>query len=293
MGIRRGRLKRLTPVKICKRTGRWHGLSFHAKIMKSFPKALTFLCLAVSTLAAQDPKPAGADQAAAPATVTLPGATPPAATFSDAQLLEEFGWYVGKKTGLSEWGFTPAEADSITKGIQAALNGKDSPYQLQKIGSQMDEFIQKRQTALMQSMKSKSINEAAAFFTKLKENKNVIELPDGLRYEVVKEGDGVAPKPTDTVKVNYTGTLINGTVFDSSVQRGQPAEFALDKVIPGWTEGLQKTSKGGKIKLYVPPQLAYGDDGRPGIPPGSVLIFDVELLDIKPTPAAATPGAGK
>jgi FKBP-type peptidyl-prolyl cis-trans isomerase len=262
--------------------------------MNSFPKALTFLCIAASTLAAQDPKPAGAGPATAPtATVTLPSTTAPAATFTDAQLLEEFGWYVGKKTGLSEWGFTQAEADSITKGVQASLNGKDSPYQLQKIGAQMDEFIQKRQTALIQSMKSKSVNEASGFFTKLKENKNVIELPDGLRYEIVKEGDGTPPKPTDTVKVNYTGTLINGTIFDSSVQRGQPAEFALDKVIPGWTEGLQKTSKGGKIKLYVPPQLAYGDDGRPGIPPGSVLIFDVELLDIKPTPAAAAPAAGK
>ena len=76
----------------------------------------------------------------------------------------------------------------------------------------------------------------------------------------MKQGDGAAPKPTDTVKVHYTGTLIDGTVFDSSVQRNEPAEFQLDQVIPGWTEGLQKVNKGGKIKLYVPPQLAYGDD---------------------------------
>jgi FKBP-type peptidyl-prolyl cis-trans isomerase len=89
------------------------------------------------------------------------------------------------------------------------------------------------------------------------------------------------------VKVHYTGTLIDGTVFDSSVQRGEPAEFPLDQVIAGWTEGIQKMNKGGKIKLYVPPQLAYGDDGRPGIPPGSTLIFDVELLDIKPTAPSA------
>ena len=96
--------------------------------------------------------------------------------------------------------------------------------------------------------------------------------------------------PTDTVKVHDTGTLIDGSVFDSSVQRGEPAEFPLDQVIPGWTEGIQKMTKGGKIKLYVPPQLAYGDDGRPGIPPGSTLIFDVELLEIKaPTAASAAP----
>jgi FKBP-type peptidyl-prolyl cis-trans isomerase len=254
--------------------------------MKRFPKVLILSIIAVSTAAAQDAKPAAAAPAAAPAaTVSLPA-------FTDTQLLEEFGWYVGKKTGLAEWGFTPAEADSIAKGVLAALNGKDSPYQLQKVGPAMDEFIQKRQTALLQSMKSKNLGEASDFFTRLKANKNIVELPDGLRYEIVKAGDGTAPKPTDTVKVNYTGTLINGTVFDSSAQRG-PAEFALDKVIPGWTEGLQKTSKGGKIKLYVPPQLAYGDDGRPGIPPGSVLIFEVELLDIKPPGAAPTPAPAK
>jgi FKBP-type peptidyl-prolyl cis-trans isomerase len=254
--------------------------------MKRFPKVLILSIIAVSTAAAQDAKPAAAAPAAAPAaTVSLPA-------FTDTQLLEEFGWYVGKKTGLAEWGFTPAEADSIAKGVLAALNGKDSPYQLQKVGPAMDEFIQKRQTALLQSMKSKNLGEASDFFTRLKANKNIVELPDGLRYEIVKAGDGTAPKPTDTVKVNYTGTLFNGTVFDSSAQRG-PAEFALDKVIPGWTEGLQKTSKGGKIKLYVPPQLAYGDDGRPGIPPGSVLIFEVELLDIKPPGAAPTPAPAK
>ncbi len=93
------------------------------------------------------------------------------------------------------------------------------------------------------------------------------------------------------MKVNYTGTLVDGTVFDSSAQRGQPAEFPLDGVIPGWTEGIQKIGKGGKIKLYVPPELGYGDEGRPGIPPGSTLIFDVELLDIKPTPAAPAAAA--
>jgi FKBP-type peptidyl-prolyl cis-trans isomerase len=250
--------------------------------MKRFPKVLILSFIAVSTVAAQDTKPAAATPAA---TVSLPA-------FTDAQLLEEFGWYVGKKTGLAEFGFTPAEADSIAKGVLSALNGKDSPYQLQKIGPEMDEFMQKRQTALLQSMKSKNLSEAADFFTRLKANKNIVELPDGLRYEIVKAGDGTPPKPTDTVKVNYTGTLINGTVFDSSAQRG-PAEFALDKVIPGWTEGLQKTSKGGKIKLYVPPQLAYGDDGRPGIPPGSVLIFEVEVLDVKPPGAAPTPAPSK
>jgi FKBP-type peptidyl-prolyl cis-trans isomerase len=250
-------------------------------------KVLVLSLIAVSTAAAQDTKAADAGQVAAPVTVALPPA------FTDAQLLEEFGWYVGKKTGLAEWGFTQAEADSIAKGVLSALNGKDSPYQLQKVGPAMDEFIQKRQAALLQSMKTKNMGEAADFFTKLAANKNVIELPDGLRYEILKPGDGPAPKLTDTVRVNYVGTLLNGTEFDSSIKRGQPAEFELNKVIVGWSEGLQKTGKGGKIKLYVPPQLAYGDDGRPGIPPGSVLIFEIELLDIKAAAPAAAPTPSK
>jgi FKBP-type peptidyl-prolyl cis-trans isomerase len=260
--------------------------------MNKSTKAIILSLVAASAAAAQDARGAQG-QAPAPAApqVSLPGQAQ-APAFTDNQLLEEFGWYVGKKTGLSEWGFTQAEADSIAKGVLAALNGKDSPYQIQKVGPAMDEFIQKRQTVLLQTLKAKNAGEAAAFFAKLKDDKSIVELPDGLRYQVVKPGEGPAPRPTDTVKVNYTGTLINGTIFDSSLQRG-PMEFELDKVIPGWTEGLQKTSKGGKIKLYVPPSLGYGDDGRPGIPPGSVLIFDIELLDVKAPAAASVAAPGK
>ena len=157
----------------------------------------------------------------------------------------------------------------------------------------MNEFMQKKQQAYVARLKEENNKANETFFTELKQNKNVLELPSGLRYEILKQGDGAAPKATDTVKVHYTGTLIGGEVFDSSVERGQPAEFALNEVIPGWTEGIQKVNKGGKIKLYVPPHLAYGDDGRPGIPPSSTLVFEVDLLDIvaesPATPAAATP----
>ncbi|HKB90236.1 MAG TPA: FKBP-type peptidyl-prolyl cis-trans isomerase, partial [Opitutaceae bacterium] len=139
------------------------------------------------------------------------------------------------------------------------------------------------------------MKESASFLTEVKKKPGVTTLPDGLAYEIVKPGEGAFPKPEQTVKVHYTGTLINGNKFDSSVDRGEPAEFVLNEVIPGWTEGMQKINKGGKIKLYVPPQLAYGDEGRPGIPPASTLVFDVELIDIKDTPppaaAAAAPGA--
>jgi FKBP-type peptidyl-prolyl cis-trans isomerase len=148
--------------------------------------------------------------------------------------------------------------------------------------------MQGKQAAYVSRLKKKGDADSAAFFAKLKENKNVVELPSGLRYEIITPGDATKPKPNETVKVHYTGALVDGTVFDSSVQRGEPVEFELDQVIPGWTEGLQKIGKGGKMKLYVPANLAYGDEGRPGIPPGSTLVFDVELIDIKP---AGTPPA--
>lgn len=232
----------------------------------------------------QPEQPAAAGSAAP---VTAAPAAAVASPFSEAQLVEEFGWFIGKRVGLTELQFNQAEVDALIKGISAAASGKESPYELEKIGPAMDAFMQKKQGAYLGKLKDKNMSVNEDFFTKLRENKSISELPSGLRYEVVKPGAGEYPKPTETVKVHYTGTLIDGTVFDSSVQRGEPAEFPLDQVIAGWTEGIQKVSKGGKIKLYVPPQLAYGDDGRPGIPPGSTLIFEVELLDIKPTPAAS------
>ena len=157
--------------------------------------------------------------------------------------------------------------------------------------------MQKKQAAFANKAKTKSLAAATAFFTKLKENKAVVELPSGLRYEIVKPGEGAFPKASDTVKVNYNGTLVDGTVFDATSQHQppEPSEFPLEGVIPGWTEGLQKINKGGKIKLYVPPHLAYGDDNKGNIPPGSTLIFEVELLEVKagaPAPAMpAAPGA--
>jgi FKBP-type peptidyl-prolyl cis-trans isomerase FkpA len=104
----------------------------------------------------------------------------------------------------------------------------------------------------------------------------------------VKKGSGAKPKATDEVVVHYTGTLLDGTKFDSSVDRGEPATFPLNAVIPGWTEGIQMMAKGGKAKLIIPSSIGYGPQGSGPIPPYSTLVFDVELLDIKPAPTAAT-----
>ena len=115
------------------------------------------------------------------------------------------------------------------------------------------------------------------------QQQGVIRTESGLQYLPLHNGDGEQhPTPTDRVKVHYHGTLINGTVFDSSVERGEPIEFGLNQVIPGWTEGLQLMVEGDKTRLFIPSRLAYGNSGAGSIPPGSTLIFDVELLAINP-----------
>lgn len=227
-------------------------------------------------------------QTPAPAAAVTPAA--PAAAFTDAQLLETFGWFVGQRIGLAELEFTQTELESIIKGLSLAGGGKTSPYELEKIGPAMDQFIQKKQGVYMEKLRQKGLAESAAFLTEVKKKAGVVELPSGLVYEIIAAGAGAGPKPTDTVKVNYSGSLINGTQFDAS-KPGEPVEIELDQVIPGWTEGVQKIGKGGKIKLYIPPQLAYGDNGNPGIPPSSTIVFEVELVDFKATPPPAAPSA--
>lgn len=230
------------------------------------------------------------------APTAAPAAPAPAAAFSDAQILEEVGWIVGKRAGLSELGFTKDEVETIIKGLRAAAEGKDSPHDLDKIGPLMGDFMQKRQEAYMKKEQEKNVAKNTEYFAKLKEKKGVVALPSGLHYEITQEGTGASPSATDRVKVHYAGKLLDGTEFDSSIKRGQPAEFALNEVIPGWTEGLQKMKKGGKAILHVPYQLGYGEQGNQGIPPFATLIFEVELLDIvggAPAPAAAPQPAKK
>lgn len=129
----------------------------------------------------------------------------------------------------------------------------------------------------------------AAFLAMNKNNPGVNALPDGLQYIVITNGTGAMPAASDVVTVNYRGTLINGTEFDSSYKRGQPAQFPVGGVIHGWTEALQKMNVGSKWKLFIPSELAYGEAGQRGIPPNSVLIFEVELLaaQAQPQPPAA------
>ncbi|HYR58191.1 MAG TPA: FKBP-type peptidyl-prolyl cis-trans isomerase [Chthoniobacteraceae bacterium] len=132
-------------------------------------------------------------------------------------------------------------------------------------------------------MAESAIEKGAKFLKENASKEGVKTTASGLQYKILKEGTGKSPKRTDTVKVHYRGTLLDGTEFDSSYKRGQPVEFPLNRVIPGWTEGVQLAKEGGKIQLFIPSKLAYGESGTPGGPigPNETLIFEIELIQVK------------
>ncbi len=182
------------------------------------------------------------------------------------------------------------DMDVVAQGLKAIQSGATpllSPEEMKTtLSSFQKEFAAKQQAQRAQEgIKNKA--DGAAFLAANLKNPGVVALPDGLQYQVITNGSGSIPSPTDRVSVNYRGTLIDGTEFDSSYKRGQPAQFPVNAVIHGWTEALEKMPVGSKWKLFIPSDLAYGEMGRPGIPPNSVLIFDIELLSTMPVPVTA------
>ncbi len=205
--------------------------------------------------------------------------------FSDAELLESFGWFVTTRIGIADLRFSPEQVEAFARGAALAAAGKGSPHNLEAIGPTMDEFIGKRQAAALERVKQSNLASAVKFFSALKKRPGIISLPDGLCYEILQSGTGPNAQPTDSVTINYTGMFLSGQVFDSSERRGEPMTIALNQALPGWSEGMQQINKGSRVKLYIPPQLAYGDEGNGAIPPAASLIFDIEVLDIIPAPA--------
>lgn len=170
------------------------------------------------------------------------------------------------------------DADALAQALKDASAGKNemSKEDMQAAMMKLQEMAMKKQ----QEAADSNAKAGKDFLEKNKSAAGVKVTASGLQYIVEKEGTGASPKKEDVVKVHYKGTLTNGEQFDSSYDRGQPAEFPVGGVIPGWTEALQLMKVGGKAKLFIPPELAYGPSGRPGIPPNSVLVFEVELMDI-------------
>ena len=187
------------------------------------------------------------------------------------------GFNIG--TNIASSPMTDANIQAIAKGIQDAMDGKDLFIDQYSANAYIGAYMQK-----MESVSSeKNLAEGREFLEKNKVRKGVTTTESGLQYEVLVEGDGPRPTDTDTVTVHYKGSLIDGTVFESSVERGEPATFAINQVIPGWTEVLKLMPVGSKWKVYLPTELAYGANPRQGgkIQPNMALIFEIELLGIE------------
>jgi FKBP-type peptidyl-prolyl cis-trans isomerase len=179
-------------------------------------------------------------------------------------------------------------ADAFVAGLKDGLGGKKpalSEDQIKQVTSTMETQMREK----MAEASQKNASEGQKFLEENKKKPGVKTTASGLQYKVEKEGNGAQPKPEDTVTVNYRGTLTDGTEFDSSYKRGQPATFPVVGVIKGWTEALQLMKAGAKYQLFIPPDLAYGAQMRASIPANSTLIFEVELLEVKPNGAAPTP----
>lgn len=226
------------------------------------------------------PTPAASAPAAA-----APAAPPAAPALTAEQASYLFGLTLGEN--LHGIGVADLQTDALTRGVKDALSGKKSS-QAEK--QQLNEYV--RSAVLASAARNKQA--AQDFLAKNGKEKGVQTTASGLQYKVIKAGDTKSPliNATDEVTVNYRGKLIDGTEFDSSYSRGEPAKFPANQVIKGWQEALVMMHPGAVWELFVPPDLAYGSNPRPGIPANSLLIFHVEVIGAKPRPAAANPAPG-
>lgn len=247
--------------------------------------------LAAATLA-HGQQPSAAPPAPAPGATPAgkaPANTATAKTAPDSKSSVSYSLGVSMGEQLRASGVSPDEVNStrLAQGVHDGLVGK----------AEMSDADRQNISSLLKSsyeaQGDTNHRAAAKFLADNGKKPGVLTTASGLQYKVLSAGSGDSPKPTDEVTVNYRGTLLDGTEFDSSYKRGQPASFQVSRVIPGWTEALQLMKPGAKYQLFIPPQLAYDMRSRPPIPPGSMLLFEVELLSVKapapPAPAPATP----
>lgn len=194
--------------------------------------------------------------------------------------MNELSYSLGVSVGfnLKEQGFELDSIDDFSKALNDVLAGNDLAIPEEKVSQIVNDYF----TKMQQSRHEEKVEEGKTFLAENKTKEGVIELPSGLQYKVINEGSGPMPKATDTVKVHYQGTLINGTIFDSSIQRNEPAVFPVNGVIKGWIEALQLMPVGSKWQLFIPSELAYGERGAGQlIGPYTTLLFEVELLSIE------------
>jgi FKBP-type peptidyl-prolyl cis-trans isomerase FkpA len=209
-----------------------------------------------------------AAQASAPATPT-----DPALASDEAQVVYAIGLSMWRN--LASLDLSPEEVALVQRALADAAAGKPA-LDAQAYSAKMQEFAKSRSLRRAEAEKARGAEALAAAAAE----PGAVKTDSGMVYRELAAGQGDSPKPTDSVEVHYRGTLVDGSEFDSSYKRGEPAKFGLNRVVKCWTEGLQRMKPGGKAKLVCPSDLAYGDRGRPGIPPGATLVFEVELLSV-------------
>ena len=254
-------------------------------------KRLAIVGLAVMLLAglagAADEKPPAAP--AAPAAAAAPAAPAAASTLSDAA---KISYSLGVQFGNSlKRAGGDVDRTVFFQGFQDAMDGKPLQVTDEEMKKCMTEF-QKAAMAKRQEEQKKQLEtnvaEQKTFMEENGKKEGVVTLPSGLQYKVLQDGAGATPTANDKVKVNYKGTFVNGEEFDSSYKRNAPAEFQVTKVVAGWTEALKLMKVGAKWQLVVPAELGYGAQGRPGIGPNKMLIFEIELLEVTPGEPSVT-----
>jgi FKBP-type peptidyl-prolyl cis-trans isomerase FklB len=177
---------------------------------------------------------------------------------------------------IANAGFSTLNYDLLMKGISDAINGNELAISNEQANMFLNEYV----ATLNEKKSMRNLEIGQKFLAENGKKQGVITLPSGLQYKVITEGEGKSPVDTSFVTVHYTGTFMDGKVFDSSVERGQPAQFPVNGVIPGWTEALKLMKPGSKWIIYLPASLAYGETGNRSIEPNTVLVFEVELISV-------------
>lgn len=255
----------------------------------------------VTLLTASMALAAGAMANEAPAKPAAPAASASTAKFDseDSKAAYALGASLGSymASSLKDQDKLGVELDraQIQLGFKDAFDGKSklSEADIEQVLQAFEGRVKEKAHAKMKEEAKANEDKGVAYRDKYAKEAGVKKTQSGLLYKVEKAGSGEALKDSDTVVVNYKGTLTDGTEFDNSYTRGQPATFQLGNVIPGWTEGLKYIKKGGKMTMVIPPALAYGENMVPGIPVNSTLVFEVELLDVNPVAAEPAAGADK